>query len=118
MPIEFSVAAYRLGHSMVRDEYEWNRIFRTGGLTVATLELLFRCTGTSGSLSPGGDINDPESGSFERLPTNWVAGFRRLFDLPEGGRPDLAGEHDHLQAQLVQCFDRSGRGLFDGVGYG
>ncbi len=37
-----------------------------------------------------GDINDPESGSFERLPTNWVADFRRLFDFPEGGRPDLA----------------------------
>lgn len=90
MPIEFSVAAYRLGHSMVRDEYEWNRIFRTGGLTVATLELLFRFTGTSGNLSPGGDINDPESGSFERLPTNWIADFRRLFDFPKGGRADLA----------------------------
>jgi len=24
MPIEFSIAAYRLGHSMVRDVYEWN----------------------------------------------------------------------------------------------
>ncbi len=90
MPIEFSVAAYRLGHSMVRDTYEWNRIFRTGGLVVASLDLLFRFTGTSGNLSPDGDIDDPEAGSFERLPTNWIADFRRLFDFAGGGRPDLA----------------------------
>ena len=29
MPIEFSVAAYRLGHSMVRPQYEWNRVFNS-----------------------------------------------------------------------------------------
>ncbi len=30
MPIEFSVAAFRLGHSMVRDEYNWNKRFDFG----------------------------------------------------------------------------------------
>ena len=30
MPIEFSVAAFRLGHSMIRHNYEWNKVFRTG----------------------------------------------------------------------------------------
>ena len=30
MPIEFSVAAFRLGHSMVRAEYSWNRVFEPG----------------------------------------------------------------------------------------
>ena len=30
MPIEFSVAAFRLGHSMVRASYNWNKIFDLG----------------------------------------------------------------------------------------
>ena len=47
MPIEFSVAAYRLGHSMVRAAYNWNKNFDDGA---GTLELLFHFTGTSGDL--------------------------------------------------------------------
>ena len=31
MPVEFSVAAYRLGHSMIRPAYEWNGVFEDGG---------------------------------------------------------------------------------------
>lgn len=91
MPIEFSVATFRLGHSMIRGAYQWNRVFRAGGPgRIATLEQLFRFSGTSGTLSPIGDLNDPETGSFERLPTNWIADFRRLFDFAEAGRADLA----------------------------
>ena len=30
MPIEFSVAAFRLGHSMVRAAYNWNKVFDDG----------------------------------------------------------------------------------------
>jgi hypothetical protein len=91
MPIEFSVAAYRLGHSMIRGAYQWNRVFRADGPGgIATLELLFRFSGTSGILSPPpADLNDPEAGGFERLPTNWIADFRRLFDFSEAGRTDL-----------------------------
>ena len=37
MPVEFSAAAYRLGHSMVREAYSHNRIFTPGGLAPATL---------------------------------------------------------------------------------
>src|SRR3954454_8720963 len=33
MPIEFSVAAYRLGHSMIRSGYSWNKIFDDGAGT-------------------------------------------------------------------------------------
>ena len=38
MPIEFSVAAFRLGHSMIRRAYNWNRVFDDGA---GTLDLLF-----------------------------------------------------------------------------
>jgi hypothetical protein len=90
MPIEFSVAAYRLGHSMIREQYNWNRIFRVGGATPATLGLLFQFSGTSGTLSPPPSTpNDRESGDFERLPSNWTVDFRRLYDFTETGRNDL-----------------------------
>jgi Animal haem peroxidase len=82
MPIEFSVAAYRLGHSMIRGGYQWNRVFRQGGAVPASLALLFQFSGTSGSMLPG----------FERLPTNWVADFRRLYDFSALGKPDLLVE--------------------------
>jgi Animal haem peroxidase len=75
MPIEFSVAAYRLGHSMVRQAYNWNVNFDNGD---GTLELLFFFSGTSGSL--GG--NNP-------LPFIWVADFRRLYNFGQAGRKDL-----------------------------
>jgi hypothetical protein len=81
MPIEFSVAAFRLGHSMIRESYNWNKFFHATGVADGTLEFLFRFSGTSGTLSLAGPLDDPESGTFERLPTNWIADFRRLFDL-------------------------------------
>ena len=90
MPIEFSVAAYRLGHSMIREQYNWNRIFRAGGAAPASLGLLFQFSGTSGTLSPPPSTpNDRESGDFERLPSNWTVDFRRLYNFTEVGRADL-----------------------------
>ena len=75
MPIEFSVAAYRLGHSMVRDEYSWNKRFDFGS---ASLDLLFDFSGLSGTLGGG-----------RRLPSNWIADFRRLYNFGEADRDDL-----------------------------
>jgi hypothetical protein len=75
MPLEFSIAAYRLGHSMIRAAYNWNNRFPHGA---GTLEFLFIFSGTSGDL-----------GGFARLPSNWIADFRRLYDFGEAGRRDL-----------------------------
>src|SRR5215211_4480310 len=47
MPIEFSVAAFRLGHSMIRATYSWNQVFPG-----ATLKQLFDFSHKSGGL-PG-----------------------------------------------------------------
>ena len=76
MPIEFSVAAFRLGHAMIRRAYDWNRIFDNG---FGTLDLLFEFSAGSGTL--GGGL---------RLPSTWIADFRRLYDFKEAGRNDLA----------------------------
>jgi hypothetical protein len=64
MPLEFAVAAYRFGHSMIRDGYFWNRVFDP-----ASLDLLFLFTGP-GSLA-GGDA----------LPSNWVIDWTRFYDF-------------------------------------
>jgi hypothetical protein len=98
MPIEFSVAAYRLGHSMVRDKYNWNAVFSQGGAfgDRGTLDNLFRFSGTSGNLSPVPDLDNPLAGDFERLPTNWVADFTRLYDFVKDGTPELAPESGQL----------------------
>jgi hypothetical protein len=81
MPVEFSVAAYRIGHSMVRGRYQWNRVFEQESGIPATLALLFKFSGTSGNLSPD------ETGS-DRLPSNWIADWRRLFEFPTAPAPE------------------------------
>ncbi|HEX5468635.1 MAG TPA: heme peroxidase family protein [Gaiellaceae bacterium] len=76
MPIEFSVGAYRLGHSMVRAAYNWNKIFDDG---FGTLDLLFAFSATSGEL-----------GGFPQLISTWIADFRRLYDFKQAGHDALA----------------------------
>lgn len=75
MPIEFSVAAFRLGHAMVREAYDWNARFNNGG---GTLDLLFFFSGVSGDL--GGNL---------RLPSNWIADWRRIYRFSQIGHTDL-----------------------------
>ena len=75
MPIEFSVAAFRLGHSMIRRAYNWNKIFDDGS---GSIELLFEFSAGSGTL-----------GGSQRLPSSWIADFRRLFDFGEAGKANL-----------------------------
>lgn len=76
MPVEFSVAAYRLGHSMVREEYSHNRAFRPSSPRIfrADLRTLFNFSGLSGNIH--GNLNPPG-----HLPSNWVIDWRRYFDL-------------------------------------
>jgi len=78
MPVEFSVAAFRLGHSMIRKDYEWNRRFDTDSGILGSLDLLFTFSATSGNL-----------GGSARLPSNWIADFRRLYDFGEADKPGL-----------------------------
>ena len=67
MPLEFSVAAFRFGHSMVRSAYDFNINFR--GNTAAPLEQLFTFTAFSGGFK-----------DFDSLPENWIIEWKNFLD--------------------------------------
>lgn len=77
MPVEFSAAAYRLGHSMVRDSYTHNRIF-----DVTNLGFMFRFSGLSGDIT--GD-----AGGLPAFPSNWIIDWRRYHEVKGAKTPGL-----------------------------
>lgn len=87
MPLEFSVAGYRHGHSQVRQKYDWNVVFQG-----ADFDLLFKFSEVSG----GADamFNNPT------LPTNWIANYRQLFEF-DGSTPNFAKALDPYIARQL-----------------
>ena len=82
MPVEFSGAAYRLGHSMVRAEYDYNRVFtpKPGGVVPASLQLLFTFSGGSGGGVP--------------IPSDWIIDWRRFFEIDSALTPNASRKLD------------------------
>ena len=88
MPIEFSVAAYRMGHSQVREFYNHNRVFGAPPgvpfpLANASLGLLFAFTGS------GGFFGQPT------LPSNWIIDWRRYHAVGDPALLNLTRKLDH-----------------------
>ncbi|MDQ6675644.1 MAG: heme peroxidase family protein, partial [Chloroflexota bacterium] len=88
IPVEFSAAAYRLGHSMIRASYNYNRVFTflPGGLPIATLRFLFLFSGRSGTAN-----GTP-------IPPDWVIDWRRFVDLGTGNQVNAARQFDPFLA--------------------
>ena len=81
MPLEFSVAAYRFGHSMVRRAYNFNLNFNDSGEVgtfPAGLELLFTFTALSGQLG------NEQLGESDTLPDNWIIEWQRFVNEGQG----------------------------------
>jgi hypothetical protein len=91
MPLEFSVAAFRFGHTMVRAAYNFNTNFNFADGRPATLELLFTFTALSGSLGFG-------NGS-DTLPENWIIEWENI--IGDGPTVNKARRFDTQLAALV-----------------
>ncbi len=76
MPLEFAVAAFRFGHTMIRGLYDFNLNFNTSGddgTFPADVNQLFTFTALSGEL-----------GEFKTLPHNWIIEWERIVDGAKG----------------------------------
>ncbi len=91
LPLEYAVAAYRFGHTMVRDVYDFNLNFNTSGPPAipASVALLFTFTALSGGLGFGAGT--------DTLPDNWIIQWENLVD---GGPP--AGMARRIDTMLAE----------------
>jgi hypothetical protein len=87
MPIEFSVAAFRLGHAMVRASYDWNRRFPG---EAGSLFYMFDFSALGGTL-----------GGNAKLASNWIADWRRMYDFADGEHSTLAGPNGVNRANRI-----------------
>ncbi len=91
MPLEFSAGAYRLGHSMVRDRYEWNHYHTSlNSMGAPTLGELFDQTNFSGQMKL-------------HLLSEWVVDWRRFYDFGELCEP-APGPHNFAR-RIDTTFD-------------
>jgi hypothetical protein len=91
MPLEYTVAAFRFGHTMVRAGYRFNL---NGGLSLAQL---FELTALKGQLFPTGPPPPPPEG-YPTLPENAIIEWENIIDAGGGG-PQPARP---LDTQLVE----------------
>lgn len=104
MPLEFSVSAFRFGHSMARASYDWNPRFSAADNARATFEQLFLFTG-KGMPTPRLPSNwpifwewfvHPPAGDDERSALKIDTGLNKHFKKMRNEKPGQSGAMAHL----------------------
>lgn len=111
MPVEFSGAAFRFGHSMVRQSYRHNATFDP-----TDFNNLFTFTALSGNIFPA----DFPSIEFDRLPDNWIIEWHRFFsrqdNLSDAGQNPARRIDTHIAPELAMLRNESGEILTELMG--
>lgn len=114
LPLEFSVAAFRYGHTMIRQSYDFNLNFGRRDFDVdtageATLDKLFQFTGMGAV-----DGSAPPFGGFDLkvLPQNWIIEWRRFVDHSPLFRDRLARPIDTELAPALFEMLKADPGIF------
>jgi hypothetical protein len=104
LPLEYSVAAYRFGHTMVRNRYNHNVNFPG-----ATLLQLFLFTALSGQLAPIPQPAPP-GGGLDTLPDNWIIQWENFVEAGGGVTPTKTRRLDTKLAEpgLFRLQDQTG----------
>lgn len=91
MPLEFSAAAYRYGHSMVRPEYQLNE-------TLPAPHIIF-----------AGDSPHPNLRGFREFPAEWAIDWRFFIDLEtlDWGSKESTDPRNKNRVQLAYKIDTS-----------
>ncbi|WP_375391683.1 heme peroxidase family protein [uncultured Sphingomonas sp.] len=93
MPLEFSAAAYRFGHSMVRPEYQLNPTLKHPHVIFA------------------GDSTHPNLKGFRQLPADWAIDWRFFIDLEQldwgTEDPEVHDPRNNNRVQLAYKIDTS-----------
>jgi hypothetical protein len=121
MPLEFSVAAYRFGHSMVRAAYDYSRNFgnrlpgQGGGqplIPFAPFDLLFLFTGEGFARGPGGTVvSNPFGGDTDVLPFNWIIEWDRFVSKVDADPTHFARKIDTHIAPPLDNIINQGNGI-------
>ena len=103
------MAAYRIGHSMVRQRYSYNRVFPDTGF-----DFLFDFTGLSGGITGRLAPEKPTAPvPVSNLPSNWIIDWRRFYDLdrPDGVAVNATKKIDALLAKELHSLPTGGGNL-------
>ena len=88
MPVEFSVAAYRYGHSQIRPEYDLNDVVQNVPIFIE---------------HPEGAPITSHLGGFRALPAQWTIDWSHFFDIPGSDPPEKTRLIDtHLAAPMTK----------------
>jgi hypothetical protein len=110
LPLEFSAAAFRFGHSMVRSGYSFNLNFgpgRPGG--IATMKQMFEFTGKGADPIGGPGIALP------LLPHNWIIDWADMLGTESGSAQRARAIDTRIVPPLGEMINQPGGGAVPGL---